>query len=64
MPGASGEEHRQREPDDVEREVQDDAGQQAEVEVEQPEADRREDQLDRPREGRLRSDTARVRRRR
>ena len=54
MPGASDEEDRQREPDDVEREVQDDAGQQAEVEVEQAEPDRRDDQLDRPRERRLR----------
>ena len=52
--GRVGEEDRQREPDDVEREVQDDAGQQAEVEVEQAEADRRDDQLDRPRVRRLR----------
>ena len=42
-----------REQHDVEREVQDDARQQAVVEVEQAEADRRDDQLDRPRVGRL-----------
>ena len=54
MPGASDEEDRQREPDDVEGKVQDDAGEQAEVEVEQPEADRRDDQLDGPGEGGLR----------
>ena len=57
-------EDRQREPDDVEGEVQDDAGQQAEVEVQQPEANRRDDQLDRPRVRRLVRDTARARRRR
>ena len=62
--GRLGEEDRQREPDDVEREVQDDPGQQPEVEVEQAEPDRRNDQLDRPRVRRLRSDTARGPRRR
>ena len=52
--GGVGEEDRQREPDDVEREVEDDPGEQAEVQVEKPEADRRQDQLDGTRERGLR----------
>ena len=47
-PDAGGvrQEDGQREPDDVEREVQDDAGEQTEVKVEEAESDRRDDELD------------------
>ena len=48
--GCIGEEDRQREPDDIEREVQHDARDQSAIEVEQTEANRRQDQFDRSRE--------------
>ena len=44
----------QCEPDDVEREVQDDAGEQTQIDVEQSEPDRRNDELDRARKRWLR----------
>ena len=46
-------EHREGEPDDVEGEVEDDAREQSEIEVEEAEANRRDDELDRPGERRL-----------
>ena len=46
-------EHREGEPDDVEGEVEDDAREQPEIEVEEAEANRRDDELDRPGERRL-----------
>ena len=49
----AGQKDRQREPDHVEGEVQDDAGQESEVDVEEAESDRRDDELDGPRKRRL-----------